>query len=116
MVGHMYGSRIRPPATPLVEVKNGCRRIITTTPVAMFGRRTPQILTQWIIMYGMLLGKTPIAVPVLKSTELISRIKAVFKTLPRESVSSASSRFQDRIEAVIDANGAYFDLSMLTIV
>ena len=42
-VGHMYGNKIRPPATPLGEVKN-CWQIFTTTPVPMFGLRTPQIL------------------------------------------------------------------------
>ena len=42
------------PATPLGKVKNGCRRISTTTPVPMFCLLTPQILTPWIIMYGAL--------------------------------------------------------------
>lgn len=41
--------------------------------------------------------------------ELINIIKAVFETLPRESVKSACSRFRGRIEAVIDANGGYFE-------
>ena len=38
--------------------------------------------------------------------QLINRIKAVLETLPRESVTSA---FCNRIEAVIDANGGYFE-------
>ena len=41
--------------------------------------------------------------------QLINRIKAVFETIPRESVTSACSRFRGRIEAVIDANGGYFE-------
>ena len=39
---------------------------------------------------------------------LVDRIKAVFETLPKESVTSACSRFRGRIEAVIDTNGGYF--------
>ena len=65
-VGYLYGSRIRPPKTPLGKVKNGCWRIFTTTPFPMFGLRTPQILTLWIIMYGALLRKMSIAAPVLQ--------------------------------------------------
>ena len=42
-------------------------------------------------------------------TQLINIIKAVFESLPRESVTSSCSRFQDRIEAVIDANGGYHE-------
>ena len=38
--------------------------------------------------------------------QLIDRNKAVFETLPRESVTSACSRFQGQIESVIDVNGA----------
>ena len=41
--------------------------------------------------------------------QLIDRIKAVFETLPRESATSACSRFRGRIEAVIYANGGYFE-------
>ena len=41
--------------------------------------------------------------------QLIDRMKAVFETLPRESVASACSTFRGQIEAVIDANGDYFD-------
>ena len=41
------------PATPLGKVKNSFRRIFMTTPVPMFSLRTPQILTPWIIMYGL---------------------------------------------------------------
>ena len=40
--------------------------------------------------------------------QLVNRIKAVFVTLPRESVTSACSSFLGRIVAVIDANGDYF--------
>ena len=40
--------------------------------------------------------------------QLIDRIKIVFETLPRETVTSACSRFRSRIGAVIDANGGYF--------
>ena len=39
----------------------------------------------------------------------IDRVKVVFETLPRESVTSACFRFWDRIEAVADANGGYFE-------
>ena len=41
--------------------------------------------------------------------QLIDRIKAVFETLVRGSVTSTCSRFRGRIEAVIDANGCYFE-------
>ena len=41
--------------------------------------------------------------------QLINRNKAVFVTFPRESVTSACSRFLGGIEAVIDANGSYFE-------
>ena len=41
--------------------------------------------------------------------QLIDRIKVVFETLPRETVISACSSFRGRIEAVIDANGGYFE-------
>ena len=41
--------------------------------------------------------------------QLIDRIKAVFEAIPRESVKSAFSRFRGRTEAVIDANGGYFE-------
>ena len=54
-------------------------------------------------MYGALLRKTPIA------AQLIDRIKVVFETLPKETVTLACSRFRGRIEAVIDANGGYFE-------
>ena len=40
--------------------------------------------------------------------QLIDRIKVVFKTLPRKTVTSACSMFRSKIEAVIDANGSYF--------
>ncbi|KAL1132100.1 hypothetical protein AAG570_010058 [Ranatra chinensis] len=36
-------------------------------------------------------------------------IRRVANALPRETVASACSRFQSRIEAVIDANGGYFE-------
>ena len=48
--------------------------------------------------------------------QLINRIKVVFESLPRESVTSACSRFQGPIEAVIDANGGYFESNLLTVV
>ena len=54
------------PATSQGKVKNSCRRTITTTPVPMFGLRTPQILTPWIILYAALLRKMLIAVPELR--------------------------------------------------
>ena len=41
--------------------------------------------------------------------QLIDRIKAVFETLPRESVKSACSRFRGRIEDVRGANRGYFE-------
>ncbi|KAL1117272.1 hypothetical protein AAG570_004598 [Ranatra chinensis] len=44
--------------------------------------------------------------------QLMDKIKTVFAALPRETVASACSRFRSRIEAVIDANGGYFDLSV----
>ena len=46
--------------------KNGSLQIFLTTPVPLFGLRTPQIITPWIIMYVALLRKIPIAVPVLQ--------------------------------------------------
>ncbi|KAL1137613.1 hypothetical protein AAG570_009309 [Ranatra chinensis] len=41
--------------------------------------------------------------------DLMDKIKTAFAALPRETVASACSRFQSRIEAVIDANGGYFE-------
>ena len=41
--------------------------------------------------------------------QLIDRIKVVFETLPRETVTPACSGFRSRIEAMIDANGGYFE-------
>ena len=41
--------------------------------------------------------------------QLMDKIKTVFEALPRETVASACSRFRTRIEAVIDANGGYFE-------
>lgn len=41
--------------------------------------------------------------------QLMDKIKTVFEALPRETVASACSRFRSRIEAVIDANGGYFE-------
>ena len=41
--------------------------------------------------------------------QLIDRIKAVFETLPMESVISACSIFKGQIEAVVDVNGGYFE-------
>ena len=104
----MYSSRIRRPATPLGKVENGCRQIFSTTPIPMFALRTPQILTSWIIIYGALLRKTPNTAITTKA-QLVNIIKADFDTLPRESVTSACSRFWGRIEAVVDANGGYFE-------
>ena len=48
--------------------------------------------------------------------QLIDRIKAVFETLPRKSVTSACSRFRSQIEPVINTNGSYFDGNVLTVV
>ena len=41
--------------------------------------------------------------------QFVDRIEAVFDTLPRESVTSACSWLWGRIEAVIYANGGYFE-------
>lgn len=41
--------------------------------------------------------------------QLMDKIKLVFEALQRETVASACSRFRSRIEAVIDANGGYFE-------
>ena len=41
--------------------------------------------------------------------QLIDRIKAVFETILRESVTSACSRFRGQTEAVIDTNVGYFE-------
>ena len=60
------GSRIQPPTTPMGKVKNGFWKNFATTPVPMFGLRTPHILAPWIIMYRALLRKKPIAMPVLQ--------------------------------------------------
>ena len=108
MVGHMYSSSIRPPATPLGKVKNCCRQIFSTAPIQIFGLRTPQILTSWIIMYGALLRKMP-STAITTKAQLVNIIKADFETLPRESVTSACTRFWGQIEAVVDANGGYFE-------
>ena len=48
--------------------------------------------------------------------QLIDRIKAVFETLLRESVTSTCSRLLGRIENVIDAKGGYFERNLLTVV
>ena len=49
-------------------------------------------------------------------TQLIDRIKVDFETLPRKTVTSAFSRFWNRIEAVIDDTGDYFKWNLLTVV
>ena len=72
-------SRFLAPATPLGKVKNDCRRIFTTSPVLIFGLRTPQVLTPWIIMYGALLTKTPIVVPVLEIHSLSAELRQFFR-------------------------------------
>ena len=41
--------------------------------------------------------------------QLIERIREAFEALPREIVKLACFRFRSRIEAVIDANGDYFE-------
>ena len=41
--------------------------------------------------------------------QLIDIIKTVFETFPRESATSACSRFRGRIEAAIDANGGHYE-------
>ena len=43
------------------------------------------------------------------NAQLIDRIKVVFETLHRETVTSACSRFRSKIEAVIEVNGGYFE-------
>ena len=40
------------PATPLGKVKNCCRRIFASPSIPMFGLRTRQISTPWIIMFA----------------------------------------------------------------
>ena len=48
--------------------------------------------------------------------QLFDITKAIFETLPRESVTSACFRFRGRFVAVIGANGGYFECSLLTVV
>ena len=76
----MYGSRIRPLATPLGKVKNGCRRFFTTTPVPMFGLRTP---IDYYVCGAV--GKDTNSHASTTKAQLINRIKVVFETLPRET-------------------------------
>ena len=47
--------------------------------------------------------------------QLMDIIKAVLETIPRESATSACSSFRGRIDTVIDANGGYFKLNLLTV-
>ncbi|KAL1115063.1 hypothetical protein AAG570_007094 [Ranatra chinensis] len=96
--------RIRPLATPLGKVKNGCPKISTTSPVQMFGLQTPQTLT----LCGAVKKDTNLT-PSSTKAQLMDKIKTVFAALPRETVASANSRFRSRTEAVIDANGGYFE-------
>ena len=41
--------------------------------------------------------------------QLIDRVEVVFETLQWENVASTCSRFRGPVEAVIDANGGYFE-------
>ena len=41
--------------------------------------------------------------------QLVEKIKAVFETFPRDSVTSVGSTFRGGIEAMIDVNGGYFE-------
>ena len=43
------------------------------------------------------------------NAHLIDRIKVVFETLSLQTVTSAGTRFRSITEAVIDANGGYFE-------
>ena len=70
-------------------------------------------LNPWIIMYEKDTNRRASTT----KAQLIDRIKVVFESLPRETVTSACSRFWSRIEtvneAVNDANIGYFELNLL---
>ena len=103
MVGRMYGSRIRPLATPLGKVKNGCLKIFTTSPVQMFGLQTPQTLTPWI-------EKDSNHTSSNTKAQLMDKIKTVFEALPKET-SVGLFEVRSTFEAVIDANDGYLSES-----
>ena len=42
-------------------------------------------------------------------TQLIDRIKEAFEGLSKDTVKAACARFQSRIQAVVDAEGGFFE-------
>ena len=108
MVGHIYSSRIRSPATPLGKVKNGCLNFYDYTSPNAWPPNSPDLNPMDYYVCGAVQKDTHRRVSTTKA-QLIDRIKVVFEALPREIVTSACSRFRSRIEAVLDANGGYFE-------
>ena len=42
-------------------------------------------------------------------TELVKRVKTVFSRLSKDTVRAACGRFRKRLEAVVDAEGGFFE-------
>ena len=104
MVGHMYGCRIRPPATPLGK----STMVVDCTSPNVRPPNSPDHNPMDYYVWGTVEKDANRRASTTK-VQLIDRIKAAFETLPKESVASACSRFRGRIGAVIDANGGYFE-------
>ena len=96
MVGHMYGCNIRPSATPQEKSK------------MVVGEFLPDLYPMDYFEWGAV-EKDAISRASTTKSQLVDRITAVLERLPRESVTSACSRFRCRTEAVIDANGGYLE-------
>ena len=103
MVGHIYGSRILP---HLLEklLANFCDYISPNVWPLNF----PDLSTMDYYVWGAVEKDANRCASTTKAL-LIDIVKAVFETLPRDSVTSACSKFRVRIEAVINANGNYFE-------
>ena len=107
MVGHMYGSRIRLPATPGKSQKWMLAIFYDYTSPNVWLQNSPDLNPMDYYVCGAVEKDTIHRASTTKA-QLIDRIKVVFETLPRETVTSACSRFRSRIETVMDANGGYF--------
>lgn len=72
---------------------------LITFSVQMFGFRTSQIFTRWIILYGAQLKYTNCTFRDTK-VELMDKIKVVYENIHRKTLVPACLRFESRIDAV----------------
>ena len=98
MVGHMYGSRIQPPATPLEKEKMVVGKFIYYTTPIVWPPNSPDLNLMDYYVWGAVEKDANRCASTTKA-QLINRIKTVLETLPRESAISAYFRYQGRIEA-----------------